>query len=210
MPKEYLKPGEDIESLSGVKETPPWEKLDRVELAALEIFASLGYNASSVSLIAKKAGITKSTVYAHCESKAELFQNLLEPVLERELFLLQTVLQSPGTDDPLGSYLQSFQKRYWETPPFLFFFLRAVYTPPVALKTQVKQLSEHFFEKTEGIVSSVLKQQGIRAENLPELSRIYISLLDSVQVSALYCPQLLPLRISDLGKVFAFLCPQNS
>lgn len=209
MKKKTLKSEADKERDVQKREAPPWEKLDKVELSALEVFTSLGYDAASVSIISKKAGISKSSVYAHCESKEDLFRNVLEPVMERELYLFQKQFLGKDTVESLGAYFHSFLDRAEESPPFLRFFLRAVYTPPAALQGWVKSLSEYFFEKIMDMVSTALKQQGLEEERLPELSRVYVALLDSVQVSALYCPQVLSDRSMDMSKLFSFLCAQR-
>ena len=47
--------------------------LGRIEQAALELFGEKGYDATSISEIGRRAGITKSVLYHYFDSKADLY-----------------------------------------------------------------------------------------------------------------------------------------
>ena len=51
--------------------------------AARRLFAEVGYEAASMDLIAKTAGVSKATLYAHFESKENLFVEILEAEIGR-------------------------------------------------------------------------------------------------------------------------------
>jgi AcrR family transcriptional regulator len=51
--------------------------------AARRLFAEVGYEAASMDLIAKTAGVSKATLYAHFESKEKLFLEILEAAIGR-------------------------------------------------------------------------------------------------------------------------------
>ena len=51
---------------------------EKILLAALELFSSNGYEATSVSDIASKLGITKGALYKHYKSKRDIFDSILE------------------------------------------------------------------------------------------------------------------------------------
>jgi len=51
--------------------------------AALHVFASEGYRATTMEAVASRAGVTKPVLYQHFSSKHELFQHLLEEVTAR-------------------------------------------------------------------------------------------------------------------------------
>jgi AcrR family transcriptional regulator len=59
------------------------EPRDAIRRAALEVFREHGYERTSVRAIADRAGIPISSLYAHINSKEELFLELVAPVLER-------------------------------------------------------------------------------------------------------------------------------
>ncbi|KRB76060.1 hypothetical protein ASE01_13570 [Nocardioides sp. Root190] len=50
----------------------------RIEAAAVEVFAERGYDASSVGEIAVAAGVTRTVLYDHFRSKRELYLQVLE------------------------------------------------------------------------------------------------------------------------------------
>ncbi|MCX6400086.1 MAG: TetR/AcrR family transcriptional regulator [Propionibacteriales bacterium] len=50
----------------------------RIEAAAVEVFAGRGYDASSVGEIATAAGVTRTVLYDHFRSKRELYVQVLD------------------------------------------------------------------------------------------------------------------------------------
>ena len=57
------------------------EKKDHIMEVALELFAENGFHATSISQIAKKAGISKGLTYNYFESKKELLDELITCLL---------------------------------------------------------------------------------------------------------------------------------
>ncbi|MBN1822644.1 MAG: TetR/AcrR family transcriptional regulator [Prolixibacteraceae bacterium] len=53
------------------------EKKELIMNSALELFAEKGFHATSISLIAKKAGISKGLTYNYFESKKEILDELI-------------------------------------------------------------------------------------------------------------------------------------
>lgn len=51
---------------------------ERIEAAAVEVFAERGYDASSVGEIAVAAGVTRTVLYDHFRSKRELYLQVLD------------------------------------------------------------------------------------------------------------------------------------
>lgn len=57
---------------------------ERIRLAALTIFTEAGYEGASMSQIAKAVGIKTPSIYAHFQSKEQLFLQLTQQVIEEE------------------------------------------------------------------------------------------------------------------------------
>ncbi len=53
--------------------------------AALEEFASFGFRRSSMESVARRAGVSRATLYAHWGAKSELFRGLVERLHEQHL-----------------------------------------------------------------------------------------------------------------------------
>jgi AcrR family transcriptional regulator len=67
--------------------------------AASEVFAALGYDLANMQLIAESAGVTKATLYAHFENKAQLFRAVIEYWMEE--------LPEPALADPVEGNLRT-------------------------------------------------------------------------------------------------------
>ena len=64
--------------------------------AATELFHTEGYSASSLEVVAAKAGVTKPTVYSHFQSKKGLFESVVARAAEQRLGLLQDAVSFDG------------------------------------------------------------------------------------------------------------------
>ena len=56
-----------------LKEAPPGSKAESILAAAKRTFLAAGFGAVSMDTIAREAGVSKATVYAHFAGKEELF-----------------------------------------------------------------------------------------------------------------------------------------
>ena len=90
------------------KEARPEEILD----AALELFADKGFAATRINDVAKKAGISKGTLYLYFESKEAMFravvQEMIAPQLEREEALVDAY------QGPTDILLREMIHDWWE------------------------------------------------------------------------------------------------
>ena len=65
------------------------EKVELIMNSALELFAHRGYNTTSISQIAKQAGISKGLMYNYFSSKEDLLKKIIIGGMQRFLDLLQ-------------------------------------------------------------------------------------------------------------------------
>lgn len=70
---------------------------DKILMAAEELLGELGYDGTSVRDIAKRAGVNKALVFYHFNSKAELFERVLDRYYEAHLTALETGFRSQGS-----------------------------------------------------------------------------------------------------------------
>ena len=66
-----------------LKEAPPGGKAESILAAAKRTFLSAGFGAVSMDAIAREAGVSKATVYAHFAGKEELFGAVIDRECER-------------------------------------------------------------------------------------------------------------------------------
>jgi len=74
----------------------PSPSADRILLSALELFASKGYDATSVREICAAAGITKPTLYHFYGSKEGVYRALVDGALEDFRHEIGRALHGPG------------------------------------------------------------------------------------------------------------------
>ena len=89
----------------------PLSKDGQILKAAGEVFLEQGYGAASMDAIAARAAISKATIYAHFNSKAELFAALIRTRCAAELGERQPELDH--ADDPPAA-LRALGLRFWE------------------------------------------------------------------------------------------------
>ena len=65
------------------KEGPPGSKAESILAAAKRTFLAAGFGAVSMDTIAREAGVSKATVYAHFGSKEELFGAVIQRECEQ-------------------------------------------------------------------------------------------------------------------------------
>ena len=66
-----------------LKEAPPGSKAESILAAAKRTFLAAGFGAVSMDTIAREAGVSKATVYAHFAGKEDLFGAVIERECER-------------------------------------------------------------------------------------------------------------------------------
>ena len=80
-----------------------------VEEAARATFVERGYEGASVDEIARRAGVSKPTVYAHFGAKEDLFVHILDGYCAR---LLTPILDPDAASLPIRDVLTNFARHY--------------------------------------------------------------------------------------------------
>lgn len=65
-----------------MRRTRPTGTPERIQAAALELFAAHGVQQTSLRAIAERIGITKPALYYHFGSRAELLRSLVQPMID--------------------------------------------------------------------------------------------------------------------------------
>jgi TetR/AcrR family transcriptional regulator len=104
---------------------PPTQTRDKeatqaqILAAALPIFAEKGFRGSSVSEIAKAAGVTKSLIHHHFGSKEGLWKAIKERHFREYFDAQMTMLGSPGTADLLERSVRAYFQFLGANPSFV-------------------------------------------------------------------------------------------
>lgn len=80
---------------------------DRLVLAAVDLFADQGYDATTVAQIAERAGVTKSTFFRHFPDKRELLVAGQETLCR---LLVEGITEAPETATPLEAVAAGLER----------------------------------------------------------------------------------------------------
>ena len=164
---------------------------ESILLAAEQLFAARGYEATSVSMICETAGVSKGAFYHHYKTKQSVFLELMQRWLKG--LDEQLVLIDESTDDVKGGLLsmgeivgQVLDIGGPQLPIFLEFWSRAI-RDPAAWEATVEPFQRYrdFF--------AALVQRGIDEESLREIApqcaaRVIIALAVGMLVQGLLDP----------------------
>lgn len=78
------------------------ESIENILNTALRLFGNLGYNGTSISRIAKEAGISKGLMYNYFDSKEKLLEGILMKVGDESMEFFANVL---SIEDPKEKFL---------------------------------------------------------------------------------------------------------
>lgn len=145
---------------------------------ALELFATNGYYATSISLIAKNAGISKGLMYNYFSSKEELIQVIIFTGIDKLMQGFDPNHDGILTKEELLFFIEdSFRKIkenhiYWK----LYF---SVMLQPSVFKLVEDKLIE-LLEPMLNMLKTYFKEQG--AENPEAEAMFFVSMLDGVSI----------------------------
>ena len=156
---------------------------ERIEQAALPLFARKGFEGTSLSKIAKCVGIKKPSLYAHFASKEDLFFSILQKVNRDYRGFLEMQVQQYrelSTESQLYRLLKD-HTRYLENEDLGLLFKRFMLFPPLVLK---ETFNEQFIQSEEALTNVLIeivkegKSRGDIQADPNEVIDAYICLLD--------------------------------
>lgn len=164
------------------------ETRGKIKKVALALFASDGYDATSMEKIATGVGIKKSSLYAFIKSKESLFWEIYEELESQYLDYMQQLLAKSETMLPAERLFYLF-KQYLlfyhssatqEGVAARVFWIRVMFFPPTALKenllTRALQNEQELGEKYIAIIKEGIAQGTIKQGNPEEILLSFYSL----------------------------------
>ncbi len=164
----------------------------RILDAALEAFATHGYDATGVAEVCRRAGVTKGAFYYHFAGKQQLFLQMLTRWLQQTDLQLEAFGSSPGRAPQklvaMTALLdQVFQQAGDKLPIFLEFLAAAAHTQAVQEVTVVP------FRRYEGLladaVSAGMAEGSLRTVDTHMAGHLLLAFAIGVLASALLDPQ---------------------
>jgi AcrR family transcriptional regulator len=177
---------------------PKWQRRadDRpreICAAALEVFAEKGFAAAKLDEIARRAGVSKGTLYLYFVDKQELFCAVVRSAVAPNIQIIVAALES--SDLPFAPTVRGLLARFAETAERL---------PVGAVAKMVIGESRNFPElarvwhdevasKTIGAIASLVERAQLRGEVRPGDPRLYaLSLLGPMIMGVLWQHTLVP------------------
>lgn len=162
----------------------------RIQNAALERFATQGFEATSLLEIATDVGIKKPSIYAHFKNKDEIFLSLIPLVIDEEIAHAKSILYA-GDDikqqlylylvDIKDNFSSSYRSRFW---------IRTLFAPPVHIYEETMRPMHLFMEEMEATIENAIVRSKILVKHeqisVEALTLTYMSMIDSLQSELLF------------------------
>ncbi|MEW9699239.1 TetR/AcrR family transcriptional regulator [Paenibacillus sp. SI8] len=112
---------------------------NRIREAAIELFAKMGYEKTTLGDIARQVGIKTPSIYAHYASKEDLFLAATDEVITKAVYIMRDQYGKERSADPekqIALYFHqvtgTFKQDYYH-----LFYKRFIFFPPEALKEKL-------------------------------------------------------------------------
>lgn len=166
----------------------PISTFDKICETATYIFATHGYDATSLSMIAESVGIRKASLYSHFESKNELFSKLFLDAYRIESSFMENCYKEKVPEGYVGeNYCKVLPSRF-ESSAYLKLFLRASFIAPDFIQCEVKQAYKTYLKKvSEYFIDDIQeKYTFLNNDEILMFSEAYLGIIDSLHVELIY------------------------
>ncbi|WP_084028790.1 TetR/AcrR family transcriptional regulator [Bacillus sp. J33] len=163
---------------------------------AFQLFSEYGFEGTSLNDIAVRAGIRKSSIYAHFKNKDELFLSIYKDIANhyqkvmREHFILLEQMNC-SIQGKLGITFELYINTIKKDISISKFWKRAVIFPPKHLKKQLQEIhnlliKNYFKDKIAVFFSEGIQKGDIKEQAISELIKSYFCLIDGAIFTLLY------------------------
>ena len=152
------------------------EKRGIILETALELFANRGYHGTTISTIAKEAGISKGLIYNYFDSKETLLFEIISRGMTELTRDLDVSGSEPLTEEKLHNYIEiTFHKLKINTKFYQLFF-------SLIIQPQVLTLfQENFFSQILPMMNLLEKYYAGKGEDEPKAKAyLFVAVLDGV------------------------------
>ncbi|MBC1721700.1 efflux pump transcriptional regulator FepR [Listeria seeligeri] len=183
---------------------------EEIKQAALELFASNGFEGTSLADIAGVVGLKKQSIYSHFKDKDDLFLSIMKDAKSTEIDYYRAHLQDSDLSRPdlvLASLLFGVKNLY-DTDAAFQFWLRYGFYPPkhlydivqAEISENVSQMEQDFTE----LFSTWMEKKLIPEQDVETMKEAYMGILDAVIVEIVYVnePQRTQKKITALWQIF--------
>jgi len=99
--------------------------------AGMKLFSEHGFQGTTISLIAKEAGISKGLIYSYFESKEELLRAMVLETIFEMFGIVEEHLSTEKTDHSFGQLIEAYFKWVIDNAEFLRIYFGIVLQPNI-------------------------------------------------------------------------------
>ncbi|WP_349656708.1 TetR/AcrR family transcriptional regulator [Xanthomonas sp. 10-10] len=137
---------------------------ERILHAARALIAEGGYRNAPITAVAAAAGVSTGQIYRHFPSKAELFVEVLDAAVQREMTILRAITTTEASAaERLRSAIATFVRRALAGPALAYAFI----AEPVESEVDAERIRGR---RLFGEVFRQLLAEGVAAGEFPEQS----------------------------------------
>ncbi len=165
-------------------------KINLIMNTALELFANEGYFTTSISKIAKKAGISKGLMYNYFESKEALLIRIMSVGLEEVLNTFDSNHDGVLSEEEMVDFIhKAFNMLEENTQHWKLYF--AVLLQPQVLKLLSNKLHE-VYSKVYGMLTYYYKSH--KVDNPEQEALLFGALLDGIAFNYVLNPEVISIE----------------
>jgi AcrR family transcriptional regulator len=165
---------------------------DNICAVAIAHFSEHGYDASSLTDIAQRAGMRKASLYSHFASKDDLYLEAFSDAIDDELAFMQACFDDESSSAPAPAtagklYCDRMENRY-EQSGHLRFLLRTAYLPPNTLHETIVSRYTALLSKLEQNykVSLARSAPWLPTKRIDLYGKAFLGIVDSLHVELIY------------------------
>lgn len=136
----------------------------RILEAAIEEFASRGYEGASLNTVCADKGISKGIIYHHFKDKDELYLICVKQCFDAITQYLQKKEEklTGSLQERLQGYFDARLRFFVDFPQYLGLFVDAALCPPQALLDRIMELRKEFDEWNISVLTGLLENEPLR------------------------------------------------
>jgi len=159
---------------------------------ALELFATHGYYPTSISMIAKKAGISKGLLYNYFGSKEELVREIMVLGFERFIEAFDSNKDGMLTCEEFEFFIRETFRILQENIPYYKLYFSTLMQPNVyeLIQDKIKEIIPKYFK----ILISYYDKLGI--DNPAQETLIFGAIMDGISLNYIMDPENFPVEKS--------------
>lgn len=165
------------------------EKKALIMDAALELFANNGYSSTSISMIAKKAGISKGLIYNYFESKETLVIEIIDKGFEEMMDYFDPNKDGVLSRKELSYFIEKSIESLKKNIEFWRFYFRITLQPEVF--SLLKGKIEAIMEPTMKLCIDYFKLKGTKDPEMEAM--LFGALLDGISMDYVFAPDMIPI-----------------